>query len=51
MLAIAIYGLLIPASIAFQGGLAWYYFSRNKHVVKYRNETPEWVIEMQREGA
>jgi hypothetical protein len=44
----AFYGLVALLSVAFQGGNAWYYFSRRKYVQACLNETPAWVRELQR---
>ena len=44
----AFYGLVVLLSVVFQGGNAWYYFSRRKHVEACLNETPPWVRELQR---
>jgi hypothetical protein len=32
------------------GMLAWYYFSRGRHVKQYLERTPGWIVEMQRAG-
>lgn len=45
-----LYGGLIVLTILFQGGLALYYFSREKVIRQYLAETPAWVVEMQRRG-
>jgi hypothetical protein len=37
------YGLIIVLSIAFQGGLAWYYQTRVKHLKSLQAETPPWI--------
>jgi hypothetical protein len=47
----AVYGGLIVGSILFQGGTAWYYFSRKKYIQAYVTETPSWIIELERAGA
>ncbi len=39
----ALYGLVIAVSLAFQGGLAIYYFTRRHHIEMYLRETPQWV--------
>jgi hypothetical protein len=36
--------------VAGPGALAWYYFSRAKHVRAYVERTPGWIVEMQRAG-
>lgn len=45
---VAVYGSVIVLSIIFQGLNAFYYFSCRKHIEAYVNETPEWIIELQR---
>ena len=47
----AVYGGLIVGSILFQGGTAWYYFTRNKYIHAYATQTPAWIIELDRTGA
>ncbi len=46
----AVYGGLIVGSILFQGGTAWYYLSRAKHVHAYATQTPAWILELERAG-
>lgn len=45
---VAIYGTVIGLSAVFQGLNALYYFTRRKYVLSYVQETPGWVIELQR---
>lgn len=45
---IALYGTVIVLSALFQGLNSLYYFTRRKHVEAYIEETPRWVIELQR---
>lgn len=42
------YLMLIFVGILYQGGNALYYFSRQKHLQAYRDETPAWVIQLKR---
>lgn len=42
------YVILIVLTVIFQGLNAAYYFSRKKHLRAYLDETPPWVIEVQR---
>jgi mannose/fructose/N-acetylgalactosamine-specific phosphotransferase system component IIC len=50
-LAITIlYSSLIAVAIFAQGGTALYYFSRQKYLQRYVQETPAWILEMQRAG-
>lgn len=44
----AVYGMVIVLSVLFQGLNAFYYFSRRKHVEAYLQQTPEWVVDLQR---
>ena len=37
------YGLVIVLSIAFQGGLARYYFTRRRHLEAFNAQTPPWI--------
>lgn len=48
LLVMAVYGTVIVVSIVFQGLNALYYFSRRKHVDAYLNDTPDWVLDLQR---
>ena len=50
-ISLAVYATLIVGTILFQGGTAWYYFSRAKHMRAYVKQTPAWVIDMLRQGA
>ena len=33
-----------------QGGTALYYFTREKHIRAYREQTPAWIVEFQQGG-
>lgn len=48
VLVVAVYGTVIVLSGIFQGLNAAYYFTRRKHVDAYVQETPEWVLDVQR---
>ncbi len=48
LLTLAIYGGLILGTIIFQGGAALYYATRSKYMRRYINNTPQWVLELQR---
>ena len=50
IISAAIYGGLIAGTLIFQGLNSLYYFTRRKHVEAYLNETPRWVVELQRRG-
>lgn len=43
---VAIYMVVIFASILSQGGAALYYFTRARHVRAFHKKTPPWVIEL-----
>jgi hypothetical protein len=45
------YGSLIAVALCAQGGLALYYFRRQRHVADYLAHTPPWVVAVQRAGA
>lgn len=49
-LTVMVYVCLIVVAIAAQGGMAWYYFSRIKHIRAYLSKTPPWILQMQRTG-
>ncbi len=44
------YLVLIAVAIGCQGGLALYYFSRRRPLAEYVEQTPPWIIEMQKNG-
>jgi hypothetical protein len=48
VLVVAVYGTVIVLSAIFQGLNAFYYFTRRKHVEAYVQETPDWVLNVQR---
>ena len=45
---LAVYGSLIVASLIFQGLNALYYFTRQKHLQNFLNQTPAWVVDIMR---
>jgi hypothetical protein len=47
-ITLAVYGSLIFGSIILQGGTAWYYLTRTRHIQAYASQTPQWVIDLQR---
>ena len=47
-ITIAVYGGVIAGALIFQGLTARYYFARCKHLQAYLDETPDWVVELQR---
>lgn len=50
MLTIAIYSAVIAIAFFAQGGLALFYFTRDKHLRDYLSRTPDWILTMQRSG-
>lgn len=48
VLIVAVYGTVIVLSGVFQGLNALYYFTRRKYVTAYVQNTPEWVLDLQR---
>ena len=48
MITVSIYASLIAAAIIFQGGCAWYYFTRTKYLTAYLTDTAPWIIDIQR---
>ena len=48
ILIAAVYGTVIVLSGVFQGLNAAYYFTRRKHVKAYVQDTPNWVLDLQR---
>jgi len=51
MISAAVYVSLALVAIFAQGGTAFYYFTRAKHIRAYREQTPPWIVEIQRSGA
>ena len=47
-LTLAIYGGLIAGTLIFQGLNARYYFSRAAHLADYLDDTPDWILDLQR---
>jgi hypothetical protein len=45
-----VYFSLIAIAIFAQGGTALFYLSRRKHLRGYLEQTPAWIVEMQRAG-
>jgi hypothetical protein len=50
MVSLALYGSLIVIAVFAQGGMAWYYFSRAKHIASYVLRTPPWIVKLQQSG-
>lgn len=49
-ITLVVYGALIGVAVVGQGSLAWFYFTRGKHVRAYVARTPGWIVGMQRAG-
>ncbi|MHC5024403.1 MAG: hypothetical protein ACYTGG_10925 [Planctomycetota bacterium] len=50
-IAVAVYISLVPGTIVLQGGAAWYYATRTRHLREYVLQTPGWIIDLQRTGS
>ncbi|HIF33601.1 MAG TPA: hypothetical protein EYG57_15840 [Planctomycetes bacterium] len=48
MLVAGLYGAVIMLTGVFQGFNAFYYFTRRKHIKAYVENTPGWVLDLQR---
>lgn len=51
LIVVGVYGTVAVLSAIFQGWNAYYYFSRRKHVEEYIEDTPDWVLDVQRATA
>lgn len=51
IIAVAVYGGAIVLTIPYQALMAWYYFSRARHIIHYVEKTPTWVTEIHRSAA
>lgn len=51
LLALAVSGAIFAIAVIGQGGLALYYFSRARHVRSYVEQTPEWILALQKAGS
>jgi len=49
--AFIVYGMGIVLTIPYQALVAWFYFSRAKHIIHYVNQTPQWVTQIQKAAA
>jgi hypothetical protein len=49
-LVMLFYVALIFIAVPCMGGLAYYYFTRQKYVDAYLKETPDWIVAMQKSG-
>jgi hypothetical protein len=50
LISVAVYIALAGVAIFAQGGTALYYFTREKHIRAYREQTPSWIVEFQQGG-
>ena len=48
---LAVYGSLIVFSVIFQGLNTLYYFTRERYVQAYLDQTPSWIVDLQRSVA
>ncbi|GAB4108204.1 MAG: hypothetical protein Kow00105_14550 [Phycisphaeraceae bacterium] len=48
---IAAYILVILLAVPYQAVMAWFYFSRSRHLREYLDRTPKWITEAQRHAA
>lgn len=51
LITVAVYGGAIVLTIPYQALMAWYYFSRARHITNYVKQTPAWVTEIHRSAA
>ena len=49
-LMLLLYGGLIAIAVFAQGGLALYYFTRAQTLRSYLEQTPPWILQMQKSG-
>jgi hypothetical protein len=47
-LSMMVYAAIALIAVGAQGGTAWYYFSREKHVRAFVAQTPAWVVDFLR---
>lgn len=45
---ISIYVVMLVIGVGVQGATAWYYFSRSRWLHDYLQQTPDWVIDLER---
>jgi hypothetical protein len=50
LIGLAVYSTLIAIGMFAQGGMAWFYFTRQKHVRAYLAQTPAWIVGLQKAG-
>ncbi len=51
LVVVLVYGTVIALTIPYQAFMAWYYFSRGKHLETYISQTPAWVTDVERAAA
>ncbi len=51
LIVVLVYGSVIVLTIPYQALMAWYYFSRSKHLKTYISQTPGWVTDLERAAA
>jgi len=45
---LAAYALILIVGVSVQGATAWYYFSRKRWLNEYLQQTPDWVVDLDR---
>jgi len=50
-ITVLVYGTIIALTVPYQALMAWYYFSRGKHLDIYVSQTPGWVTDLERAAA
>jgi hypothetical protein len=50
LVGLAMYSALIAIGVFAQGGMAWFYFTRRKHMRAYLAHTPAWIVGLQKAG-
>lgn len=48
LLVCGVYGSVMLFALVFQGGNAWYYFTRQRLIEQYLTSTPQWILDVQR---
>jgi hypothetical protein len=51
MIVLGVYGGMIVVSLVAQGGLAMFYFTRAKYIRDYVQQTPAWIVTLQKTGS
>ncbi len=51
LITVLVYGTIIALTVPYQALMAWFYFSRAKHLHTYISQTPAWVSDLERAAA